>query len=99
MTTAKDKQTDSYLREKALVNLCNLRATNHVRDLAPLLDDTTPIVYSRPLPGDEWRICDRAAVAICILLGWEHGVTPVYYRAEQRAEMMKRVREWTKAGP
>jgi HEAT repeat protein len=99
LTTAKDKQTDSYVREKALVTLSHLSATNHVRDLAPLLDDTTPIVYSRPLPGDEWRICDRAAVTISVLLGWEHGLVPVYYRAEQREEMMKRAREWAKASP
>ena len=72
LNTAKDKQIDSYVREQALVTLCNISATNHVRDLIPLLDDTTPIVYSRALPGPEWRICDRAAETIAILMGWEN---------------------------
>jgi hypothetical protein len=96
LTTAKDKQIDSYMREQALVTLCNISATNHVRDLIPLLDDTTLIVYSRTLPGPEWRICDRAAETIAILLGWENRMSLIYVRPEQREEMMNRVRNWAK---
>jgi len=97
---AKDTQTDSYLRERALVTLCNISATNRVRDLVPLLDDTTPIVYSLPQRrGPEWRVCDRAAVTISNLLGWERGMTVGYNSQEQRAELMQRVRAWAKQNP
>ena len=97
LATATDKQVDSYLREKALVTLCNISATNRVRELIPLLDDTTPIVYSPPLRlGSEWRVCDRTAETIAILLGWEHRMTPVYFPQEKRDDTMKRVREWAK---
>ena len=99
LATAKDKQVDSYLRERALVTLCNISATNRVRDIVPLLDDVTPIVYSQTLPGAEWRICDRAATAISVLLGWESRMMPTYVRPEQREEMMTRVREWAKSAP
>ncbi|HEY2081517.1 MAG TPA: DUF3160 domain-containing protein, partial [Verrucomicrobiae bacterium] len=43
LKTALNKDIDSYLREQALVTLADVSATNHVRDLAPLLEDTTPI--------------------------------------------------------
>jgi hypothetical protein len=99
LATAKDKQVDSYVREQALVTLCNLSATNRVRDLVPLLDDVTLIVYSRSLPGPEWRICDRAAVTIAVLLGWENRMLPIYIRPEQREETMTRVREWANQSP
>lgn len=91
---ATDKQNDSYLREQALVTLCNLSATNHLRDLIPLLDDVTPIVYSRSIPGPEWRICDRAAVSIATLLGWQDRMTPMFVPPAQRDATMQRVREW-----
>jgi len=61
LATATDRQIDSYLRERALVTLCNISSTNHLREIVPLLDDVTPITYSRSMPGPEWRICDRAA--------------------------------------
>jgi HEAT repeat protein len=47
----RDKQLDSFLREQAMVMLCRLSLTNCVRELAPLLEDSTPIVYERTLPG------------------------------------------------
>ncbi len=96
LTTALDKQIDSYVREKAMVTLCNISATNRVRDLVPLLDDTTPIVYSRPLPGPEWRVCDRAAETIAILLGWQDRMLPIFVRPEQREATMNRARDWAK---
>jgi hypothetical protein len=34
-----------------MVMLCRLSLTNCVRELAPLLEDSTPIVYERTLPG------------------------------------------------
>jgi HEAT repeat protein len=96
---ATDKKLDSYLREQALVTLCTLSATNHVRELIPLLDDVTPIVYSRPMPGAEWRVCDRAAASIATLLGWQQRMMPIFVRPEQRDETLKRVREWAKQTP
>jgi HEAT repeat protein len=96
IATAQDKQMDSYLREKALVALGNIAATNRVRELIPLLDDTTPIVYSRSPPGFEWRICDRAADTMALLLGWQDRMRPVFARPEQREELLNRAREWAK---
>jgi len=97
VSVAKNKQLDSYLREKALVTLSNISATNCVHILIPLLDDPTPIVYSPPMRfGQEWRICDRTAVTISILLGWENRMTPIYIPQEQRDETMKRVQDWAK---
>jgi HEAT repeat protein len=96
LTTAKDKQIDSYIREHALVNLRDIRATNHVRDLVPLLDDTTPIVYSPPIPG-EWRMCDRALETIAIMLGWQDRMRMADMGKDEREQMMIRVREWAKS--
>src|SRR5258708_4614741 len=93
LATAKDKQVDGYLRERALVTLCNFSMTNRVRDLVPLLDDTTPIIYDRPLPGPEWRICDRAAVSIALMLNWEHPIMLQHLAPQQRDELIKRARE------
>jgi len=99
LATARDKQIDSYVREQALITLSKIPATNRVRDLVPLLDDTTPIEYSRPLPGPAWRVCDRAAQAMAILLGWEHPMTLRFARPEQRDELIARAREWAKGTP
>lgn len=99
LATAKDKQTDSYLREQAMVTLCEISATNRVRELVPLLDDTTPIVYDRSPPGMEWRVCDRAAQSIAVLLGWQDGRFPIFMRPEQRDKLMIRAREWAKQVP
>jgi hypothetical protein len=47
--------------------------------------------------GQEWRICDRAAVTISsILLGWENLMAPIYIPQVHRGETMKRVRDWAK---
>lgn len=94
LATAKDTKADSYFRERALVTLCSLSMTNRVRDLVPLLDDVSPIVCAGPMPGPEWRVCDRAAVSIAIMLGWENPTTLRYLRPEEREEFMKRAREW-----
>jgi hypothetical protein len=100
LARAKDKQIESYFREKALVGLGNLGGTNAVQQLIPLLDDTTPIVYSRQIPGREWRICDRAALTIAIMLGWEEKRAPLFnlymISPQRREEMMSRVRDWAK---
>jgi hypothetical protein len=67
--------------------------------VVPLLDDTTPIQYDRPSPGPEWRICDRAAVTIAVLLGWESPRSAASMRSDRREEITKRAREWAGKGP
>jgi hypothetical protein len=47
----------------------------------------------------EWRVCDRAAQSIAVLLGWEDGRFPMFMRPEQRDELMTRSREWAKQVP
>jgi hypothetical protein len=98
LAAAKDKNTDSYLREKAMVTLYRVWATNHVCDLVPLLDDATPIIYDRAQPDNEWRICDRAADTIAGLLGWEERLL-AYATAQQRDALLTRVKEWAKTTP
>ncbi len=101
LAAAKDQQLDSYLRERAMVTLCDISATNSSRQLVPLLDDLTPIVYSRPMPGPEWRICDRAALTIGLLAGLERGALArsrsLYLQVGDREATMRRVREWAKS--
>jgi hypothetical protein len=99
LSTVTNNTVDSYLRERALVTMCNLSLTNRVREVVPLLDDTTPIVYDRPLPGPPWRMCDRAAVSIAFMLGWEDPVLMRYVPPPQREDLMKRAREWAKLQP
>jgi len=99
LATAKDRQIDSYLRERALVTLCNVSSTNHLREIVPLLDDATPITYSRSMPGPEWRICDRAAVSIALMLGWEREMALQYVSPERREELINRARDWAKTTP
>lgn len=98
LKTALDRQVDSYLREKALVALSKGSATNRVRELIPLLDDTTVINYSRPMPlGIEMRICDRAAETIAVMLGWEdRRFRQPLVPPRQREDLMARVRDWAK---
>lgn len=100
LATALDKQTDSYVREQSLFALGNLSITNHVKELIPLLADTTPIVYSRPMSRAPWRICDRAAVTIAIQLGWEDKHSPslylLYLDSQRRGELMTKVSAWAK---
>jgi HEAT repeat protein len=89
-----DKSLDSYFREQALFTLGTLSATNVVRELAPLLDDTTAITYTRSLPGVEWRICDRAAATVAVLLRWEDGWL---IRPMPNENRLNRARAWAKA--
>ena len=96
LKTALDKQADSYVREQALLALSKTSATNRVRELIPLLDDTTVINYSRPMPpGMEIKICDRAAETIAVMLGWEdRRMRRPFVPPKQREELMSRVRDW-----
>lgn len=97
LKTALDKKTDSYLREQALVTLADVSATNHVRELIPLLDDTTAIEYLRPTPGAEWRICDRTAETMATMLGWEDSrIRRPFVPPAERENLLGRARHWAK---
>jgi HEAT repeat protein len=94
---AKDSQLDSYLRERALITLSHLSLTNRIRELIPLLEDVTPIHYEQPMRGPEWRICDRVAVSIVVMLGWEHPIALRLATPQRREQWMKQAQEWAKS--
>jgi hypothetical protein len=98
LTRAQDKQETAADREAALIRLCLYGATNHLRNLVVLLDDTTPIPFERPRPGKEWRICDRAADTIAGLLGWREQLR--WFTPPQRREaLLRQVKEGAKTTP
>jgi hypothetical protein len=100
LASALDKQLDSFRREQALLTLSDLKATNRVREIIPLLDDETPVAYSQPRPGAAWRICDRAATTIAALLGWQNPALPMFIvQRDQRDELLARARAWAKENP
>jgi HEAT repeat protein len=100
LKVAQDKKVDGYLREKALIALGNSSATNRVRELIPLLDDTTVIEYSRPMPGAQMKVCDRAASTIGIFLGWEDNrMSRMFLRPEEQEKTLTRARQWAKEAP
>ena len=92
LAKAKDSYADSVDREDALVDLCRLNATNQIKAIAPLLDDTSPIVFERMPPGREWRICDRAADTIAGLLAWRQRLR-VFSAADERDAFVARVKQ------
>jgi hypothetical protein len=97
LKTALDKKIDSYLREQALVTLSDVSATNRIHELIPLLDDTTPIEYTRPMPGAEWRICDRTAETMATMLGWEETrIRRPFVPPAERENLLTRARQWAK---
>jgi hypothetical protein len=97
IATAQDRQVDAARREEAMVYLCYLGATNQVRNLVPLLDDTTQIVRQRMRPDRKWRICDRAADTIAGLLGWDARCYP--FAPSSRCEaLISRAKEWANPG-
>jgi hypothetical protein len=97
LTRAQDKQAPALDREDALIHLCLYGATNHVRDLALLLDDTTLIPSQRPGTGKEWRICERTADTIAGLLGW-HERLHWFAPPQRRESLVQRAKDWAKTG-
>jgi hypothetical protein len=93
LSVATNKQVNSYLRERALVTLGQVSTTNFVQNIIPLLDDETHIVYSSRMPNSDWKVCDRAAITIAILLKWEHSIN-LRFNLERREETIERVRKW-----
>jgi hypothetical protein len=97
IATAQDRQADAARREEAMVYLCYLGATNQVRNLIRLLDDTTQINHERMPPDREWRICDRAADTIAGLLGWKERFYP-FFPSSRREALISRAKEWANSG-
>jgi hypothetical protein len=91
-----DKKADPISRDRALRLLATPPANGSATDLIPLLDDTTIIPGIRPLPGREWRICDRAAEAISGMIGRQMRILPGE-SVEQRDQQIEQIRQLVKA--
>jgi hypothetical protein len=93
---ATDKKSDAAARDSALLLLETPPASGPVNDLVPLLDDTTIVQGRRPMPGREWRICDRAAEAISAFLGRPIRMLPMQ-PTDQRDLQIEQIRQSLKA--
>jgi hypothetical protein len=73
-------------------------ANSSATALISLLDDTTvvPVPGRRPMPGREWRICDRAAATIATLLGRSVRIMPMQ-PTDQRDQQIEQIRQSLKA--
>jgi HEAT repeat protein len=91
-----DKKADPPSRDRALALLATPPANGPATDLIPLLDDTTIVPGLRPLPGREWRICDRAAEAISGMLGRPMRMSSAQ-TIEQRDQQIEQIRQSVKA--
>ncbi len=91
-----DKQADASSRDRALLLLATPPANGPATELIPLLEDTTTVPGVRPLPGREWRICDRAAEAISATLGRPIRFSPGQ-TIEQRDQQIDQIRQSVKA--
>jgi hypothetical protein len=91
-----DKKADPPSRDRALLLLATPPANGSATELIPLLDDTTIVPGPRPLPGREWRICDRAAEAISGMLGRPMRISPAQ-TLEQRDQQIEQIRQSVKA--
>ena len=91
-----DKKADPSARDRALGLLATPPAAGSTTDLIPLLDDNTMVPGLRPLPGREWRICDRAAEAIAEILGRPMRMSPAQ-TLEQRDQQIEQIRQSVKA--
>ncbi len=91
-----DKQADVPARDRALLLLATPPAHGSATELLPLLDDTTVVPGLRPMPGREWRICDRAAEAIAGMLGRSLRFSP-NQSVEQRDQQIEQIRQSVKA--
>jgi hypothetical protein len=93
---ALDRQADGTKRGLALNALCDLPATNHVRELLPLLDETVVLVRMRQ--GSDWRLCDHAACVMAKLLDWDY-TGKILTEQTWRDELIKRLRNWAASRP
>jgi HEAT repeat protein len=93
---AYDKKADAPSRDRALQLLGTPPLSGSAADLVALLDDTTIVPGRRPMPGREWRICDRAAETISTLLGRPVKMMPMQ-TTDQRDQQIEQIRQSLKA--
>jgi hypothetical protein len=97
LTTACDRQADSGRRALALMTLSGLPAKARVRELLPLLDETTALITDPRGSSWNWRLCDHAAAVMAKLLDWE--LPNLFTEPTRRDELIKRLREWSATKP
>jgi hypothetical protein len=93
---ASDKTALPQTRDRALSLLSDATNANAMAGLIPLLDDQTVVPGLRPLPGREWRICDRAAATLSALSGRSMRITPMM-QTEDRDRQIEQVRQMLKS--
>jgi HEAT repeat protein len=91
-----DKKAEASARDRALLLLATPPANGSTAELIPLLDDTTIVAGIHPLPGREWRICDRAAEAISEMLGRPLRLGQAQ-SIEERDQQIEQIRQSVKA--
>jgi HEAT repeat protein len=96
VSQACDKKADAPSRDRALQLLGTPPVSGSATELVPLLDDTTIVPGRRPMPGREWRICDRAAETISTLLGRSIKIMPMQ-TTDQRDQQIEQIRQSLKA--
>jgi HEAT repeat protein len=96
IAVAVDKTAPVANRDEALALLGEVGSPDVAAAIVPLLDDRTGVPGFRPMPGREWRVCDRAALAIAALLGRQLRMAPIM-PTEMRDQQIEQVRQWVKA--
>jgi len=91
-----DKKADAPSRDRALLLLATPPVGGSTTELVPLLDDTTVVPGRRPMPGRDWRICDRAAETISTLMGRPLRMQPMQ-TTDQRDLQIEQVRQSLRA--
>ncbi|HEX3716741.1 MAG TPA: DUF3160 domain-containing protein [Verrucomicrobiae bacterium] len=95
LNIAGDKNAQAQSRDEALILLGDAPGAS-ASDLVSLLDDRTVIPGPRPMPGRDWRICDRAAMTLAGLLGRSVRLGPMM-PTEERDIQINQVRQWLKS--
>jgi hypothetical protein len=95
---AVDRQAEGMKRGIALNAICDLAVTNRLRDLLPLLDETSIIMLMPRSPESAWRLCDHAAVVMARILEWETNPRLIV-DVEAREELIKKLRDWAAGKP
>ena len=95
LARAQDQAAPPIARADALIYLCINGATNHLRALVPLLDDTTPVPLEGAPRAKGYRICDRTADTIAGLLGWQERLRQ-FTTPPRREALLRRAKEWAK---
>jgi hypothetical protein len=93
---ASDKTAVPQARDRALALLGDAAGANAMAGVIPLLDDQTVIPSLRPMPGREWRICDRAAATLCALSGRSMQISPMM-QTDDRDRQIEQVRQMLKS--